>query len=67
MIGTTTSVLFGRRKQKKAEKERAAWEQSQHQQMQLQREQAETAYWEGLDAHTRSYVACMQARGYSIG
>ena len=41
VIGSTTSVLFGHRKVRTSEQERAAWEQTQQKMLQRERERAE--------------------------
>jgi len=66
VVGATTSTLFGRRKQRKAEQERAAWEQNQQQQIERERAAAEAEYRYGMEDHRRAFTACMQARGYLV-
>ena len=63
VIGSTTSVLFGKKKRKKKEKEED-W-QKQHQQ-QLQQQETQKYVQDGTESYRGAYLACMTSKNYSV-
>ncbi len=66
VIGSTTSVLFGKKKRKDKEKEEEEWQQQHQQQQQLQQQEIQQYIQEGTESYRGAYLACMTSKKYSV-
>ena len=66
VVGTATSVLFGKKKRKKKEKEEEEWQQNYQQQQQQQLHETEQYIQQGTDKYQRAYSLCMASRNYTV-
>ena len=66
IIGSATSVLFGKKKRKSKEKEEEIWQQQYEEQQQQQRRETEQYVQAGTNHYQRAYSVCMTARNYKV-
>jgi hypothetical protein len=66
VIGSTTSVLFGKKKRKDKEKEEEKWQQQHQQQQQLQQQETQQYVQAGTESYRGAYFACMTSKKYSV-
>ena len=66
VIGSTTSVLFGKKKRKKKEKEEEDWQQQHQQQQQLQQQETQKYVQKGTESYRGAYLTCMTSKKYSV-
>ena len=66
VIGTATSVLFGKKKRNDKKKEEERWQQH-HQEQQAQQQQAfQREVNARTDDYRRAYTVCMSSRNYTV-
>ena len=66
VVGSATSVLFGKKKRKNKEKEEEDWQQQHQQQQQLQQQETQQYVQEGTESYRGAYLACMTSKKYSV-
>ena len=66
VIGSATSVLFGKKKRKDKVKEEEDWQQQHQQQQQQQQQKTQQYVQEGTESYRGAYLACMTSKKYSV-
>jgi len=74
VVGSATSVLFGKKKRKKKEKEERKkkekeeedWQQQHQQQQELQQRKTQQYVQKGTESYRGAYLACMTSKKYSV-
>jgi len=66
VVGSATSVLFGKKKRKDKEKEEESWQQQHQQQQQQQQQETQQYVQEGTESYRGAYLACMTSKKYSV-
>jgi hypothetical protein len=66
VIGSASSVLFGKKKRKDKEKEEESWQQQHQQQQQLQQQETQEYVKQGTESYRGAYLACMGSKKYSV-
>ena len=66
VIGSATSVLFGKKKRKNKNEEEENWQRQHQQQQQLQQQEIQQYVQEGTESYRGAYLACMTSKKYSV-
>ena len=66
VVGSATSVLFGKKKRKDKEKEEEDWQKQHQQQQELQQRKTQQDIREGTESYRGAYLTCMSSKKYSV-
>jgi len=66
IVGSATSVLFGKKKRKKKEKEEEDWQQQHEQKQQRQQQETQKYVQKGTESYRGAYLTCMTSKKYSV-
>ena len=66
VVGSATSVLFGKKKRNKKEKEEEDWQQQHEQKQQRQQQETQQYVQKGTESYRGAYLTCMTSKKYSV-